>query len=126
MEVTNRRQLFGTSNIAPGAWLPCAATAPASMQWQQIGLKSRKFSAILATGAILGQYPGDGSVVTVKGESVGVGGKVFIQNRKIKGAAPDLAQYEMGVSDQELRLDPGFCCNQSGVVPRVYQKQFPH
>ena len=39
----------------------------------------------------------DGSVITVKGESVGVGGKVFIQDGKVKGAAPDLAQYEVEV-----------------------------
>ena len=38
----------------------------------------------------------DGSVVTVKGE-VSVGEKVFIQNGEIKGAAPDLAQYEVEV-----------------------------
>ena len=36
----------------------------------------------------------DGSVITVKGESVGVGGKVFIQDGEIKGAAPSLPQYE--------------------------------
>ena len=39
----------------------------------------------------------DGSVITIKGESVGVGGKVFIQDGDIKGAAPDLAQYEVEV-----------------------------
>ena len=39
----------------------------------------------------------DGSVITIKGESVGVGGKVFIQDGEIKGAAPDLAQYEVKV-----------------------------
>lgn len=39
----------------------------------------------------------DGSVITVKGESVGVGEKVFIQDGEIKGAAPDLAQYEVEV-----------------------------
>ena len=39
----------------------------------------------------------DGSVITIKGESVGVGGKVFIQDGEIKGAAPDLAQYEVEV-----------------------------
>ena len=39
----------------------------------------------------------DGSVITVKGESVGVGGKVFIQNGEVKGAAPSLAQYEVEV-----------------------------
>ena len=39
----------------------------------------------------------DGSVITVKGESVGVGGKVFIQDGEVKGAAPDLAQYEVEV-----------------------------
>ena len=38
-----------------------------------------------------------GSVITVKGESVGVGGKVFIQDGEVKGAAPDLAQYEVEV-----------------------------
>ncbi len=39
----------------------------------------------------------DGSVITVKGESVGVGDKAFIQHGEIKGAAPDLAQYEVEV-----------------------------
>lgn len=39
----------------------------------------------------------DGSVITVKGESMGVGGKVFIQDGEIKGAAPGLAQYEVEV-----------------------------
>ena len=38
----------------------------------------------------------DGSVITVKGE-VSVGEKVSIQDGEIKGAAPDLAQYEMEV-----------------------------
>ena len=38
----------------------------------------------------------DGSVVTVKGE-VSVGEKVFIQDGEIKGAAPELAQYEVEV-----------------------------
>ena len=39
----------------------------------------------------------DGSVITVKGVSVSVGEKVFIQNGEVKGAAPDLAQYEVEV-----------------------------
>ena len=39
----------------------------------------------------------EGSVITVKGESVGVGEKVFIQDGEIKGTAPDLAQYEVEV-----------------------------
>ncbi len=39
----------------------------------------------------------DGSVITVKGESVGVGGKVFVQDGEIKGTAPNLAQYEVEV-----------------------------
>ena len=38
----------------------------------------------------------DGSVITVKGE-VSVGEKAFIQDGKIKGAAPDWAQYEVEV-----------------------------
>ena len=53
---------------------------------------------------MLPEYPGtsqaelrDGSVITVKGESVGVGGKVFIQDGEIKGAAPSLVQYEVEV-----------------------------
>ena len=36
----------------------------------------------------------DGSVITVKGESVSVGEKVLIQGGEIKGVAPSLAQYE--------------------------------
>ena len=39
----------------------------------------------------------DGSVITVKGEGIGVGQRVFIQGGKIKGTAPDLAQYEINV-----------------------------
>ena len=39
----------------------------------------------------------DGSVITVKGELVGVGQQAFIQDGEIKGAAPDLAQYEVEV-----------------------------
>ncbi|WP_263080115.1 hypothetical protein [Endozoicomonas sp. Mp262] len=39
----------------------------------------------------------DGSVVTVKGESVQVGQKAFIQSGEIKGTAPELAQYEVEV-----------------------------
>lgn len=39
----------------------------------------------------------DGSVITVKGEFVGVGGKVFIQDGEVKGAAPDLARFEVEV-----------------------------
>ena len=38
----------------------------------------------------------NGSVITAKGE-VSVGEKVFIQDGEIKGAAPDLAQYEVEV-----------------------------
>ncbi len=36
----------------------------------------------------------DGSIVTVKGESVGVGQKAFVQGGEVKGVAPDLTQYE--------------------------------
>ncbi len=36
----------------------------------------------------------DGSVITVKGEYVGVGEKAFILDGAVKGTAPDLAQYE--------------------------------
>ncbi|WP_422461729.1 hypothetical protein [Endozoicomonas sp. ALB115] len=39
----------------------------------------------------------DDSVITVKGESVSVGEKVFIQNGEVKGVAPNLAQYEVEV-----------------------------
>lgn len=39
----------------------------------------------------------DSSVITVKGESVGIGEKAFIQNGEIKGIAPSLAQYELEV-----------------------------
>ena len=39
----------------------------------------------------------DGSVITVKGESVSVGEKVFIQNGEVKGATPNLAQYKVVV-----------------------------
>ncbi|WP_257285648.1 hypothetical protein [Endozoicomonas sp. SESOKO1] len=39
----------------------------------------------------------DGSVITVKGESVGDGERAFIQDGEVKGTAPDLAQYEVEV-----------------------------
>ncbi|WP_263080049.1 hypothetical protein [Endozoicomonas sp. Mp262] len=39
----------------------------------------------------------DGSVVTVKGESVEAGQKAFVQDGEIKGSAPELAQYEVEV-----------------------------
>ncbi|WP_419835405.1 hypothetical protein [Endozoicomonas atrinae] len=39
----------------------------------------------------------DGSIITVKGETVAEGQKTFIQNGEIKGTAPDLAQYEVNV-----------------------------
>ncbi len=39
----------------------------------------------------------DGSVITVKGESVAEGQKAFIQNGEIKGVAPSLVQYEVEV-----------------------------
>ncbi|MGO0307893.1 hypothetical protein ACTL6P_15030 [Endozoicomonas acroporae] len=39
----------------------------------------------------------NGSVITVKGESVAGGLKAFIQGGEIKGTAPDLAQYEVEV-----------------------------
>ena len=39
----------------------------------------------------------DGSVINVKGESVRVRQKAFIQDGEIKGAAPDLPQYEVEI-----------------------------
>ena len=39
----------------------------------------------------------DGSVVTVKGESVGVGQTAFVQGGEVKGTAPELVQYEAEV-----------------------------
>ncbi|WP_067521844.1 hypothetical protein [Endozoicomonas ascidiicola] len=39
----------------------------------------------------------DGSVITVKGESVAGGQKVFVQNGEMRGAAPSLAQYEVEI-----------------------------
>ena len=39
----------------------------------------------------------DGSVVTVKGESVQAGQKAFVQDGEIKGTAPGLAQYEVDI-----------------------------
>ena len=39
----------------------------------------------------------DGTVVVVKGETVGVGQKAFVQGGEVKGAAPELAQYEVEV-----------------------------
>ncbi len=39
----------------------------------------------------------DGSIITVKGESISAGQKAFIQVGEIKGPAPSLAQYEVEV-----------------------------
>ena len=39
----------------------------------------------------------DGSVIMVKGESVSVGEKTFVQDGEVKGTAPNLAQYEAEV-----------------------------
>ena len=39
----------------------------------------------------------NGSVITVKGESVTVGEKAFIQGGEIKGTAPSLPHYEAEV-----------------------------
>lgn len=39
----------------------------------------------------------DGSVITVKGESVGDGEMAFIQDGEVKGTAPGLPQYEVEV-----------------------------
>uniref|UniRef100_UPI002148E682 hypothetical protein n=1 Tax=Endozoicomonas sp. ONNA2 TaxID=2828741 RepID=UPI002148E682 len=39
----------------------------------------------------------DGSVITVKEESVNVGEKAFILDSEIKGTAPNLAEYEVEV-----------------------------
>lgn len=39
----------------------------------------------------------DGSVITVKGESVAPGGKAFIKDGVMKEPAPSLAQYEVEV-----------------------------
>ena len=36
----------------------------------------------------------DGSVITVKGESITAGQKAFVQDGEIKNAAPELPQYE--------------------------------
>ena len=36
----------------------------------------------------------DGTVVTVKGESVSIGLKAFVESGVVKGAAPELPQYE--------------------------------
>ena len=34
---------------------------------------------------------------------MGVGGKVFVQDGEMKGAAPDLAQYEVEVRDDQIK-----------------------
>ncbi|WOG28763.1 hypothetical protein [Endozoicomonas sp. 8E] len=39
----------------------------------------------------------DGSVITVRGESVGVGQKAFVLGGEMKGTAPSLAHYEVVV-----------------------------
>ena len=39
----------------------------------------------------------DGSVITVKGESVAAGQKAFIEDGIVKGTAPNLVQYNVDV-----------------------------
>ena len=39
----------------------------------------------------------DGTVVVVKGESVGAGQKAFVRGGEVKGTAPELVQYEADV-----------------------------
>ena len=39
----------------------------------------------------------DGTVITVKGETVEAGQRAFVQGGEVKGAAPELVQYESGV-----------------------------
>lgn len=39
----------------------------------------------------------DGSIITVKGDSIATGQKAFIKDGEIKGTAPSLAQYEVEV-----------------------------
>ena len=39
----------------------------------------------------------DGSTITVKGGSIPVGEKAFIQNGEIKGSAPNLTIYEVEI-----------------------------
>ncbi|MCW7552763.1 hypothetical protein NX722_08930 [Endozoicomonas gorgoniicola] len=39
----------------------------------------------------------DGTVVIVKGKTVGVGQKAFVQGGEVEGAAPELGQYEADV-----------------------------
>ena len=45
----------------------------------------------------------NGSLITVKGESVGAGGKVFVQDGEVKGAAPSLAQYDVEVEEDQIK-----------------------
>ena len=42
------------------------------------------------------EMPG-GGIMMAKGQSVGIGGKAFVQNGEIKSAAPDLPVYEVTV-----------------------------
>ncbi len=39
----------------------------------------------------------NGSVITVKGESISAGQKAFIQNGEVRGVAPSLVQYDVEV-----------------------------
>ncbi|WP_422472627.1 hypothetical protein [Endozoicomonas sp. ALB032] len=71
--------------------------------WQQFKALIPEGSKVVATiSALNGNGTSqaqlrDGSIVTVKGESVGVGQKAFIQGGEVKGTAPDLAQYDVEV-----------------------------
>jgi len=39
----------------------------------------------------------DGSIVTVKGEQVAAGQKALVREGEVRGAAPDLSQYEVEI-----------------------------
>ncbi|WOG29897.1 hypothetical protein [Endozoicomonas sp. 8E] len=71
--------------------------------WQQFKALIPEGSKVIATITLLNGNGTsqarlrDGSIVTVKGDSVGVGQKAFIQGGEVKGSAPDLAQYEASV-----------------------------
>ena len=77
---------MATTNI----WQPFKALIPQSIR------ALATITANKGNGTIQAELR-DGSVIMVKGESVGAGEKVFIQDGEVKGAAPDLAQYEVEV-----------------------------
>ena len=91
--------LLRVQRVAEHATKPQQALMATTNIWQQFKALIPEVVRIVATitanngnGTSQAELR-DGSVITVKVESVSVGKKVFIQNGKVKGAAPN--RYEV-------------------------------